>query len=75
VQRGGLSKEDTVRLSKVTLGWEIREVAVAGEETSQEKVIASISRQVDLFAEIGFWRAASQPIDSAMATAALEKWL
>jgi len=70
---GGLSKEDTVRLSKFTLGQEIREVAEAGVETSHEKVMVSISRQVDSFAEIGFLRAASQSIDSAMATAALEK--
>jgi len=72
--RWGVSKEDMVRLSKFTLGQEIKEEAVAGEETSQEKVIVSISWQVDSFAEIGFLRAASQPIDSAIATVALEKW-
>jgi len=69
----GLFKEETVRLSKFTLGREIREVAEARVDTSQEKVMVSISQQVDSFAEIGFLRAASQPINSAMATAALEK--
>lgn len=72
---GGLSKEDTVRLSKFTLGREIEEEAMAGEETSQEKVIVSISQQVDSFAEMGFLRASSHPIDSAIATAVLEKRL
>jgi len=72
---GGLSKEDTVRLSKLTLGREIKAEATAGEETSQEKVILSMSRQVDSFAEMGFLRASSHPIDSAMATAALENRL
>ena len=42
-----MSKEETVRLSKFTLGREIKEEAAAGEETSQEKVMVSISRQVD----------------------------
>jgi len=71
---GGLSKEDTVRLSKFTMGWEIKEVTEAGVDTSQEKLIVSMSWQVDSLAEMGFLRAASQPIDLAMATAALEKW-
>ena len=68
-----MSKEDTVRLSKFTLGWEIKEEAAAGEETSQEKVIVLISQQMDSLAEMGFLRAVSQPIDLAMAMAALEK--
>jgi len=70
---GGLSKEDMVRLSKFTVGWETTEVTKAGVESSQEKEIDSMLQRVGSLAEMGFLRAASQSIDSAMATAALEK--
>ncbi len=70
---GGLSKEDTVRLSKFTIGWETEEVTEAWLGSSQEKEIVSTSWQVDSLAEMGFLRAASHSIDLAMATAALEK--
>jgi len=70
---GGLSKEDMVRLSKFTVGWETEEVTKAGLDSSQEKEIVSMSRWVNSLAEMGFLRAVSQSIDLAMATVALEK--
>jgi len=63
-----------VRLLKFTAGWEAGVVVEAWLDSSQEKEIVPMSRQVESFAEMGFWRPVSQSMDSAMAMASLVKW-
>jgi len=69
-----LSREETIRLSKLTKGQEAKVEGELRSESSQEKVIFSMSLWRDSLAEIGFWRAESHSIDSAMAIVAVEKW-
>jgi hypothetical protein len=71
---GGLSREDTVRLSKFTAGRKAEAVVEAWLGSSQEKEIVPMSRQVESFAEMGFCWPVSQSMDSAIATASLVKW-
>jgi len=70
---GGLSREETVKLSKLTRGQEARVVRECWLAISQEKVMFSISQQRNSFAEIVLLCAASHSMDSAMATAEVEK--
>jgi len=51
---GGLSKEDTVRLSKLTVGQETEEVTEAGLGTSQEEELVLMSQRLDSLAEMGW---------------------
>jgi len=67
-----LSREETIRLSKLTRGWEV-ELGELRSESSQEKVMFSMSWWRDSLAEIGLWRTESHCIDSAIATAAVKK--
>jgi len=48
--RGGLSKEETINLSKSTRGWEAGVLREPGTVISQEKVMFSMSWQRDSFA-------------------------
>jgi len=71
----GLSREETVRLSKFTRGLEAGMERELWSEISQEKVIFLMSQQRDSLAEMSFLRVVSHSMDSTIATAAVVKWV